>query len=162
MNSFVSTQGINFLLAILNGVFLGFLYDLIRVFRRMVKHPRWLVSLQDFIYWVVSSFIIFLEIFHHNDGSLRGFLCLGVVLGLTLYFLLVSKLVLCVFMKIYHIIVKIVKGILHILWLPIRLLLKPITFLGKKLYKRLKKFGKWLIIKYKKVKRSLKIIRKKK
>lgn len=162
MNSLVSAQATIFLLAILNGIFLGFLYDLLRVFRRMVKHPRWLVSLQDFIYWVVSSLIIFMEIFNNNDGSLRGFLCLGVFLGLVLYFLLISKLVLTVFMKVYYFIVKIVKGILHILWLPLKLILKPITFIIRKLQKLLKKLGKWLIMKYKKAKRSLKIMLKKK
>lgn len=56
-----------------------------------------------------------------------------------IFFLLVSKLVLTVFMKVYYFIVKIVKGILHILWLPIKLILKPITFIIRKLHKLLKK-----------------------
>lgn len=162
MNSFVSTQAIIFLLSILNGIFLGFLYDLLRVFRRMIKHPRWLVGLQDLVYWVVCSLIIFMEVFRNNDGNLRGFLCLGVCLGLILYFMTLSKLILAVFMKVYGIILKIVKTLLRIVWLPIKILLKPIYFIIRKIYKYLKKLGKWLIIKYKKGKRSLRIMLKKK
>ncbi|WP_304942263.1 spore cortex biosynthesis protein YabQ [Vallitalea guaymasensis] len=162
MNSLVSAQAISFIMSILSGLFLGFVYDLVRVLRRIIKHPKWLINVQDFIFWLFGSFIIFLDIFKNNNGVLRGFLYIGVFLGLIIYFFLISKLVLMIFMKIYSFIAKIIKFLFKIIIGPIKLLLRPINFVVRKIYKLLKKFGKWLIIKYKKIIKDVKVIFKKK
>ncbi|GMQ57530.1 hypothetical protein AN1V17_19250 [Vallitalea sediminicola] len=162
MNSLVSAQAISFMMSILSGVFLGFVYDLVRVLRRIIKHPKWLINVQDFIFWLFGSFIIFLDIFKNNNGTLRGFLYIGVFLGLIIYFLAISKLVLMIFMKIYSFIANIIKFLFKLIIKPIKLLLSPIFFVVRKIYKLLKKLGKWLIIKYKKIIKDIKIIFKKK
>lgn len=162
MNNLVSTQAISFVLSILNGLFLGFIYDLLRVFRRIVKHSKWIVNVEDFIFWVFGSLIIFIEIFNDNDGILRGFLCIGVSIGLILYFLLISKLVLTIFMKLYAFLKKVFHIILKIIIKPIKILLLPIIFLTRKFYKLLKKLAKWLIMKYRNIIKQIKIIIKKK
>ena len=158
----VNAQAICFLLSILNGVFLGFIYDLLRVFRRIIKHPKWLVDLQDLIFWIFGSIIIFIDIFKNNDGALRGFLCVGVFLGLTFYFVLISKFIIMIFMKIYMFIAKIIKSIVKLLIKPIKILLTPILFIVRKIYKLLKKLRKWLIMRYKKIIKEIKLILKKK
>ncbi|GKX30535.1 hypothetical protein SH1V18_30150 [Vallitalea longa] len=162
MNSLVSAQAISFLMSILNGLFLGFVYDLLRVFRRIIKHPKWLINIQDLIFWLFGSIIIFIDIFKNNNGTLRGFLCIGVFLGLIFYFFLISKLVIKVFIKIYSFIANIIKFLFKLIIKPIKLLLTPIFFIVRKIYKLLKKMGKWLIIKYKKITKEIKIIFKKK
>lgn len=162
MNSLVSAQAISFLMSILSGVFLGFVYDLLRVFRRIIKHPKWLINVQDMIFWIFGSIIIFIDIFENNDGTLRGFLYIGVFLGLIFYFFLISKLVIMVFMKIYCFIAKIIKFLFKLIIKPIKLLLTPIFFIVRKIYKLLKKLGKWLIIKWKKFTKNIKIMFKKK
>lgn len=162
MNNLVSTQAITFLLSVLNGLFLGVIYDCIRVFRRIIKHSHWVVNVEDLIYWLIGSLIIFIDIFNNNDGTLRGFLYVGVFLGLILYFLLISKWMLTISMKLYGIIRKSVAITLKIILKPIKIIFRPFIFLARKIYKLLKKFGKWLIIRYKKLKRQIKIIIKKK
>jgi spore cortex biosynthesis protein YabQ len=149
-------------MSILSGLFLGFVYDLVRVLRRIIKHPKWLINIQDFIFWLFGSLIIFLDIFKNNNGVLRGFLYIGVFLGLIIYFFLISKLVLRIFMKVYTFIANIIKFLFKIIIRPIKLLFSPINFVVRKIYKLLKKFGKWLIIKYKKTIKDVKVIFKKK
>ncbi|MCT4597513.1 MAG: spore cortex biosynthesis protein YabQ [Vallitalea sp.] len=162
MNNLVSTQAITFMLSVLNGLFLGVIYDFIRIFRRIIKHSRLVVNVEDFIFWVFGSLIIFIEIFNNNDGTIRGFLYIGVFLGLILYFLLISKWVLTIFMKLYGIIKKILAFIFKIIIKPIKLIFHPLIIIHRKAYKLLKKFRKWLIIRYKKMKKQIKIIAKKK
>ena len=161
MNHLVSQQAINFIMAVLNGLFLGLVYDFLRVLRRIIKHADWLVNLEDIIYWVFGSFIIFLEIFKNNDGILRGFLYAGVFLGLIVYFSLISKWVIIIVMNIYTYVKKIVITIFKIVLKPIQLMIRPIIFLAKKICKLLKKIKKWLIIRGRRGFKEVKIILKK-
>jgi spore cortex biosynthesis protein YabQ len=149
-------------MSVLSGLFLGFVYDLVRVVRRIIKHPKWLINIQDFVFWLFGSLIIFMDIFKNNDGILRGFLYIGVFLGLIIYFSLMSKLVLIIFMKIYSFIANIVKFLFKLIIKPIKLLFRPIIFVVRKIYKLLKKLGKWLIMRYKKILKDIKVIIKKK
>lgn len=158
MNELVSEQASIFMSAIINGVFLGFIYDLIRVFRRIIKHSHWLVNLEDLIYWIVGSFIIFLDIFKNNDGVLRGFLYAGVFLGLVIYICLISRLTINVLMLIYNYIKKIIIFCYKVIIKPIKVVLIPIVFLGKKIFRLLKKIKKWLIIRCRKGYKVIKII----
>jgi spore cortex biosynthesis protein YabQ len=162
MNSLVSSQAISFIISILNGLFLGLVYDLLRVLRRIIKHPKWLINIEDIGFWIFGSIIIFLDIFKNNNGVLRYFLCIGVFLGLVIYFSLISKMVILVIMKVYNFLTNIIKFIFIIISKPIKIILSPFIYLIRKIYKLLKKTKKWLIIRYKKMIKNIKIIFKKK
>lgn len=67
------------------GVLITFVYDLLRIGRICVRHSRLLVSIEDFLFWVVCAIFIFLVLYCENDGILRWYCIAGAVLGMELY-----------------------------------------------------------------------------
>lgn len=78
--------------ALLMGIFITFLYDLLRIFRRVVPHNGFFVSMEDLAFWIYCGGEVFLLMYHEGNGSLRWFAVLGAVLGMLLYRKLVSRL----------------------------------------------------------------------
>ncbi len=67
--------------SILTGIFLVWSYDLFRIFRRIVPHHMIAVSVEDLVYWIAVSLVIFGMIFEKNNGALRGYSFVGILLG---------------------------------------------------------------------------------
>lgn len=81
--------------ALLMGIFITFVYDLLRIFRRVIPHGRLAVSLEDFIFWIYCAMKVFLLMHRESNGSLRWFAVLGALTGMLLY----KKLISHVFVK---------------------------------------------------------------
>lgn len=71
--------------AFLLGIFVTFVYDLIRIFRRVVVHNTFFISLEDLIFWIYCGAEVFLLMYHESDGTLRWFAVLGAFAGMFLY-----------------------------------------------------------------------------
>lgn len=132
--------------AFATGVILIFVYDLLRIIRRLIPHGTVWIAVEDFLFWAGSALTIFAMLYRENDGYLRGFSIGGVVVGMLLYSLLLSRFVV-------RFSVFLLEKILYVLLRPLvrlgRLFLKPVRVLGKRtrktgrfLKKRLKKFLK--------------------
>ncbi len=74
--------------AFLLGVALMIFYDVIRVFRCVIRHPGILVDLQDLMFWVVAAGCIFYLLFLENSGRVRMYAIAGTGLGMLLYYVL--------------------------------------------------------------------------
>ena len=61
------------------------LYDIIRLFRRLIPHNTAAVAVEDILYWLVCGFLIFRMLYVENSGAIRGFAIAAVVLGMLLY-----------------------------------------------------------------------------
>ena len=70
-----------FLQALLAGNIVLLVYTCIRVFRRLIKHDLFFVSLEDFFFWVWAGLYLFVKIYDTSDGSIRWFFTIGVVVG---------------------------------------------------------------------------------
>lgn len=128
------------------GGILMFVYDLLRILRRLVRHNTWWVDLEDFLFWVGSAIAIFSMLFRENDGYLRGFSIGGVVLGMLLYAATLSPLVVkasvFVLKKIAFVLTRPLVWVSRLLKIPLRAIRRQ----GKKIMvfskKRLKKIWK--------------------
>ena len=49
-----------------------------------------LVAVEDLIFWLLASLFIFTMIFHENNGIIRGFSIIGMLLGIILYHFSIS------------------------------------------------------------------------
>lgn len=67
------------------GVGITILYDGLRLFRRVIRHGTLAVSIEDLLYWMVYAGLLFRMIYLENDGMIRGFALLAVLLGMILY-----------------------------------------------------------------------------
>lgn len=79
-----------FLQAALAGNIVYLAYFVIRIFRRIVKHSLFWVSLEDALFWIATGFYLFLEIYQTSNGTIRWYFVLGVLVGgiLTHYIIL--------------------------------------------------------------------------
>lgn len=78
--------------ALLMGIFVTFVYDVIRVFRRVIPHNSFFVSLEDLGFWIYCGGSVFLLMYHESNGELRWFAVFGAIGGMLLYKKLVSPL----------------------------------------------------------------------
>lgn len=136
--------------AFATGVILIFVYDLLRIIRRLIPHGTVWIAVEDFLFWAGSALTIFAMLYRENDGYLRGFSIGGVVLGMLLYSLLLSKFI--------------VKGSVFILEKVLYVLLRPLVWLGRLLLrpvrvckKRSRKVGRFLKKRLKKFLKTVKI-----
>lgn len=67
------------------GIFMMSLYDLIRIFRRLIRHGTAAIAVEDLLYWLVCGVLIFRMLYVENSGAVRGFAIAAVVLGMLLY-----------------------------------------------------------------------------
>lgn len=77
--------------ACLCGAGLAFLYDLLRIARRVVPRGNILVSMEDIIYFTFSTLAIFSFFYVVNYGEIRFFLVAGLTIGASIYHLLIGK-----------------------------------------------------------------------
>ena len=70
-----------FLQALLSGNLVYLVYSLLRVFRRIVKHNLFWVSLEDLLFWLGTALFLFVRICQVADGIIRWYFVFGVLFG---------------------------------------------------------------------------------
>lgn len=81
------------------GLGLMAVYDGLRIFRVLVPHGMLWTGLEDVLYWLCSGISTFLLLFYQNDGILRWYAVCGVLAGMFLYNMTVSRILLRVLKK---------------------------------------------------------------
>jgi|LSQX01.1.fsa_nt_gb spore cortex biosynthesis protein YabQ len=122
----ISSQVYAFLLSVAGGMAIALAYDAFRILRRAVKTGSVATAIQDLLYWLMVAAIMFLTVFYSNDGELRAYLFFGVLLGLILYALLLSKIVMVSSLFVIKIITIVVKALVKFISYPIKFIIKHI------------------------------------
>jgi len=168
----MADQATFFLWTMILGAVSGVVYDIFRIIRKVIKHPDFLTQVEDLLYWLFISILIFYFILHRNSGEVRIYAIIGVFSGMCIYFLTLSRLVIMSSVFIINIVEKIVIMAFHILLLPVRFMIKLLSYpayalkrwsmrrvrSGKRLMKHTYRFAG---IKMTNFKREMYIIRKK-
>ena len=133
----VNNQAYIFLCIVVGGMFIGFVYDLFRVSRRVIKTNNIIVYIQDIIFWFCVSLLIFGILFMCNGGEIRGYSILGILLGIIIYAFILSHYVVLIILKIVSILTKISVALYKIISKPIivmyRIVLIPAKITALKL-----------------------------
>lgn len=66
-------------------------YDVIRVFRRILRHGIILVSIEDCMYWMFCAVMMFCMLYQNNDGKIRAYIIGATAIGGVFYHLLLGK-----------------------------------------------------------------------
>ncbi|MEG0805674.1 MAG: spore cortex biosynthesis protein YabQ [Lachnospiraceae bacterium] len=97
----------------LSSIFLGglllFYYDVIKLVRRIVPHGKFLMGIEDVIFWMLAAVSIFSMVFQKNQGLIRGFSIMGIVVGMLVYHLSFSRLFVFLIKKVEEKIKKVLK-----------------------------------------------------
>lgn len=112
-------------ISILVGAVLFLFYDFLRIFRRIIPHGSLWIGVEDLIYWLIYTGVVFVMLYRENDGMVRGFSIGGLAFGMLLYFALLSRFVVRINVLILGTAVRSVAGILGFFF-------KPIGRIGKK------------------------------
>lgn len=105
----MENQAYIFLIFILNGFLIGLLFDIFRILRKSFKTKDFLTYIQDFLFWILAGIIILYSLFKFNNGEIRGYVFLGIFIGVITYLFLFSKYFIKVNLKIIEIIKTILK-----------------------------------------------------
>lgn len=111
--------------ALLMGIFITFVYDVIRIFRRVIPHNSFFVSLEDLGFWIYCGGTVFLLMHHESNGELRWFAVLGAVAGMLFY----GKLISPFFVKYVSLVLS---RLLGMAGKALRRLFRPLMFLLRK------------------------------
>lgn len=90
----------NFFIFIVLGLIVAFIFDIFRILRKKFKTNNIITYIEDVLFWLISGFLIISAIFKFNDGELRLYLFLGILIGIVMYMLLFEKLINVIFLKI--------------------------------------------------------------
>lgn len=148
----ISDQVFLFLTCVQTGIIMGMLYDLIRIFRKIIHHPNWMVQIEDLLYWLTCGCFAFIMLYWENYGQIRVFVFAGILIGSVLYFLTFS----IIFMKIASWLIfwlkKIVNYLIKLVLAPIRCIIRilnlPYQYI-RKLFTNLNKYRKIQVSKIK-------------
>lgn len=147
-----------FLRSILSGIVIVFVYDVLRIFRRVVRHGVIATAFEDFCFWVAAGLYIFWMLYRENDGIIRGFSIAAVVLGMLVYNVSISPFFVKYISAGINFVVRLFKRF-------VRLLLSPVIWMGKKagkpvkaVGKRMKKFQKFSAKRLKKAGKEVKMV----
>lgn len=128
-------QEVRFLLySFLLGIIITFVYDNIRVFRRVIRHNTFFVSIEDLFFWIGVAISVFLLQHRENAGVFRWFSVVGAFLGMLIYKAAFSNFYIKNMTGIF-------RRILKILYLFFSYLFSPIYFLERKIGDLIKKTG---------------------
>lgn len=167
----ISTQVYVFLSCILGGLLVGLLFDIFRLSRKYMSTKDIFTYIEDIIFWILVGIIVLMTVFLSNNGQIRGYVFLGIILGVVFYFMLLSSLVMKSLSWIIDCIVNLIVRIVNIIRIPVRFMVKVVKmFYGplKYIARRLKFFEIMTVKLYraiiswsKKLRRSKKIIKEK-
>jgi hypothetical protein len=62
------------------GAALSLAYGLIQLWRRICHHSWLAAGLEDFLYWSAAGFVVFYLLYRENDGALRMYVIVTVLL----------------------------------------------------------------------------------
>lgn len=145
MSDSISLEIQFFLVSILSGAILLIVYDMIRIFRRIIKHTKILVGIQDIFFWIVSSIFIFIMMYKQNNGAIRGFSIMGMGIGMLVYNQFLSNVVV-------HVSTTFIHKMMHLIKKVIMMILFPFQKVFGFIFKYLRRFFRFIKRKTKKIK----------
>ena len=134
-----------FLHSILMGLIITFAYDWILIFRKLFRHGKFWISVEDFLYWFVCGISVFYMLYKENNGVLRWFAVVGAAIGMFCYKLTIKD-------KFINVMSTYIHKIMWFVFRVIQIVLKPL----KCLFFGVRRFVRFLIKKFKKVKEFIK------
>lgn len=122
----LSVQWLTMATMLLSGIGMGIVFDGYRVVSDELKISRLWIPVLDLLYWIAATIVVFQVLSSSNEGEVRVYVFLGLLIGICLYYWLFSKIT----MKLTHILIGTVRAIIHFVIRAFMLLvIKPLLLL---------------------------------
>jgi hypothetical protein len=87
----IAEEFVTFGKSCLLGVLMAAGYDGLRLLRRVIPHRITGISMEDVLYWMLSGAEVFLLVYWETDGSIRGYIFGGILLGALVYYAIFGR-----------------------------------------------------------------------
>lgn len=124
MYTTVSMEAGFFVASVAAGIVMAFLYDLIRISRKVAGLCDAVVNLQDIIFFVAAACILFYVAYLKNSGEIRWQGVIGCGLGIGAYVVVVKNRLLNVSTLVIKWLVGIIEKVIKIVLFPVKLIFK--------------------------------------
>ena len=133
----IENQACLFGIFIINGILIGLLFDFFRILRKSFKTNDFITYVEDVLFWILAGIILLYSIFFFNDGEIRLFMFLAVLIGIIIYILSISSYIIKINVKIINCFKMIIIKIFKIISIPFtyiikilrKIFFKPISFI---------------------------------
>lgn len=107
------------------GICIGIFFDIFRILRKSFKTSDIITHVEDIIFWIFTGIFFLFTLFKFNNGEIRSYVIIGIILGIIIYLLIISKY----FIKINIIIINYIKKLIHYIIKIIFKVIKPFSFI---------------------------------
>ena len=97
----------------ITGLLIGFLFDFFRIQRKVIKTNDFITYIQDILFWIISGIIVIISMVKFTDGEIRSYMILGIIVGIVLYFVSISKYIMAISMNIVHFFTRILSFLVY-------------------------------------------------
>lgn len=160
MNTTITNQIYLFSIYFICGIIIGVFFDLFRILRQSFKTSDIVTYIEDIIFGILTGIFLIFIIFIFDNGELRAFTFIALVLGAILYLLTISRYFIRINVNILTFLKKVIVKTFIIISYPFKIIKKYFFKLILRPYKiltiNLKNILKNKIIKRKKIKKIYK------
>lgn len=149
---------------VINGILIGFLFDIFRILRKSFKTKDIITYIEDISFWILTGLLTLYFIFYYNNGEIRFYIFLGIILGILIYILTISKYIIKFSVTVINFIKDIISKVIQIIFYPLKiiinflkkLLFRPISFICINIRKNFTKNKSYLLNMFKKTNKTSK------
>ena len=120
----ITNQAYLFLIFIINGLIIGFLFDLFRILRLSFKTKDFITYIEDILFWLLTGILLIYILITISNGQIRIYNVLGLIIGIITYLLVFSRIFINISIKILKIVIYPIKLLFNL----IRRIFTPFTF----------------------------------
>lgn len=122
MDISISEQLISFASSLVLGAVLGVVYELFRTVRSLFGGGTVSVFIQDILFWIISSFIVYLFLLVFTEGTVRIFVIIGMFMGFYVYLKTLGRFIAFFFRQLF-------RPIKFLCFQAIKLIKKPVMLI---------------------------------
>lgn len=108
--------------SVLAGVLTGLLFDFYRVFRGFESVPKIFIIIEDILFWILVSIIVFIFLLYTNQALITGYIYVFIALGILFYIRFMSKYFTTVQYKLIITFTKLIRILVNFIFYPVKLL----------------------------------------
>ena len=123
-----------FIIFILIGSIVGIIFDLFRILRKSFETRDKVTYIEDISFCLIAGIIILFSIFKFASGEIRFYIFVGILIGIIIYMLTLSK----IFIKCNVYIIEKIKNIIFVIFkiikIPINYVIKMFVKIFRKIF----------------------------
>lgn len=132
----IINQGYIFVIFILNGFLIGILFDIFRILRKSFKTKDIVTYIEDILFWIITGVFLLYSVFKFNDGEIRLYMFIAILIGVLLYMLILSSYIVKINVKIITFVKNLLQKTFNVFFKPFKKLFDKIRLMITNLFKK--------------------------